>query len=128
MPIAPINILPENSLSITRGSSKTIEVIVSNCSGTPANLTGAKVVLTVKDAATSQTPLIQKNSDFPAQAEITFPRLGKARFYLFPADTQTLALKQYTFDVWVILASGQRYAVILPTIFDVQPGVTLLAL
>lgn len=128
MPIAPINILPENSLSITRGTSKTIELIVTDCAGKAANLTGAKVVLTVKDTSSAQTPLIQKNSDFPAQAEITFPRLGKARFYMFPADTQTLALKQYTFDVWVILASGERYAVVAPTIFEVLAGVTLLAL
>jgi hypothetical protein len=128
MPVTPITILPENSLSIIRGTSKTLELQVTDADGKFVDLTGGKVVMTVKAVATDLNPLIQKTTDNPAQAEITVPREGKARIYLVPADTQTLAIKQYTFDVWFIMASGKRFAVVQPSVFDVQAGVTLLAL
>ena len=128
MPIDPITILPENAVSIIRGTSKTLEMLVTDSKGKPSDLTGAKVVLTVKETVGATNPIIQKISDFPAQAEITVPRSGIARIYLVPGDTQTLAIKQYVFDVWVILANAKRFAVIQPSVFEVQAGVTLLAL
>lgn len=129
MPVLPINILPENAVSIIRGSSKTLEMTVIDAdTGKPADLTGGKVVLTVKEAVTDLNPVIQKISTDVTQAEITVPRGGIARIYLVPGDTQTLALKDYVFDVWVVLASGKRYPVVQPSVFTVQPGVTLLAL
>ena len=129
MPILPINILPENALTVIRGASKTLEMTVTDAdTGLAADLTGGRVVLTVKEAVTDTMPVIQKVSDEVTQAEITQPRKGIARIYLVPGDTQNLTLKDDVFDVWVILASGKRYPVVQPSVFTVQPGVTLLAL
>jgi len=128
MPIHSITILPENALSLIRGTSKTLELVVTDADGKVVDLTGAKVVMTVKATVTDTNPLIQKSTDVPTQAELTVPREGKARIYLIPSDTQTLAIKQYVFDVWLVLSNGKRHAVVPPSVFEVQAGVTLLTL
>ena len=128
MPLQAINILPENSVTIVRGSSKTLEIAITDSEGKAANITGAKVIFTVKADPSDNSPLIQKNSDHSSQAELTLPRLGKARIYISPSDTQNMAAKQYVFDVWVILASGKRYVVIPTSTFEIQQGVTLIPL
>jgi hypothetical protein len=128
MPIQAITILPENALILIRGTSKTLELVVTDADGKVVDLTGSKVVMTVKASVADTNPLIQKSTDFPAQAELTVPREGKARIYLTPPDTQNLAVKSYVFDVWLVLSSGKRFAVVPPSTFEVQAGVTLLAL
>lgn len=128
MPLQPISIQPENSLGIIRGTSRTLQLTITDATGKPVDLTGAKIVMTVKVLATDINPLIQKTTDTSSQALITVPREGKAEIYLIPADTQTLTIKQYTYDIWLILLSGKRLVVVQPSVFDVQAGVTLLAL
>lgn len=122
-----VSLLPANSVTVIRGSSKTIEVEVLNGSGKPVDLTGSKMYLTVKQAVTDTLPLILKTTDFPSQAELVAPRQGRARFYISYNDTRGLQARQYVFDIWAVLADGKRYSVISPTIFDVQAGVTVLA-
>ena len=117
----------ENQIEIIRGSSKTFELEVLDESDAAVDLTSARVVLTVKCSLVDPAPLIQKDSEGGAtQVEITAPREGKARIKFSPADTQTLDVGKYTFDVWVVLASGFRCPVILPSPFIVQAGVTIL--
>lgn len=119
---------PENSLSIVRGTTKTVLLTVRSADGTATNLTGGKLVLTVKEALYDDLPLIQKLTTDPAQAVITKPREGLVEFYFVPADTQGLVPKAYLFDVWFITETGDRYAVVPPTQFLVQAGITYLPL
>lgn len=128
MAVHQVSLLPENSITITRGTSRTIELAVFDINDKVVDLTGAKIVMTVKLVATDANPLFMKSSEFSTQAEVVLPRQGKARIYISPADTQNLAPKQYVFDIWALLASGRRYAVVPPSIFEVQAGVTVLAL
>ena len=123
-----LSLLPENAVTIIRGTSKTLELLVTDSVGKAVDLTGAKIVLSVKENLGDTNPLIQKSSDVSMQAQVTAPRLGKAQIYLVPADTQTLSIKQYVFDVWAIFAGGKRFAVVPPSIFEIQAGVTILAL
>ena len=117
----------ENQIEIFRGSSKTFELEVLDESDVAVDLTGARIVLTVKCALTEMSPLIQKDSEVGStQVEITAPREGKAKIKFSPLDTQTLDVGKYTFDVWVLLASGFRCPVVLPSPFIVQAGVTVL--
>jgi hypothetical protein len=120
--------LPENSLEVIRGTSKTLELVITDESGGVVDLTGARIVFSVKTSPGDPLPLIQKTTDHVAQVEITLPREGKARIYLQPSDTQTLEALQYVFDVWLILTSGKRFAVVPSSIFAVKPGVTLIPL
>ena len=121
-------IAPVNTLTFTRGTSKTLELTVTDAAGTIVDLSGSKVVFTLKDDAYNPLPLVQKTTDDPTQAELTEPRLGKARIYLSPADTQNLDPVTYVYDVWVVLGSGKRYAVIAPTDLTLTMGVTMLPL
>ena len=122
-----LNIQPENSVPIVRGSSKTLLLTVTDANDRPVDLTGAKVVMTVKRSLEDRDPLIYKTSDDPNHAVIPNPRDGQAKIYLLPSDTQRLEVRQYIFDVWVILNSGKRYPVVPPSVFDVTAGVTIFA-
>jgi len=121
-------LLPENSIEVIRGTSKTFELTVRDDAGVVVDLTGSRIIFSVKTCPADPLPLIQKTTDNVTQAEITVPREGKARIYLQPNDTQTLEALQYVFDVWVILTSGKRFAVVPSSIFAVKPGVTLIPL
>lgn len=121
-------LLPANAIQIIRGASRTVELAVTDDTGAPVDLTGAKVYLSVKSSPTDARPLIQKVSTDSTQVEITTPREGKAKIYFVPADTQNLDPHEYTFDVWAVLASGKRYPIIEPSIFAVQPGVSFIPL
>lgn len=122
------NMLPENSVTVIRGSSKTLELTVTDANGTAVDLTDARVVMTVKCKVEDRDWLIQKTTDDALQAVITAPRSGIARIFLVPADTQNLDPKQYVFDVWTVLSNGRRFAVVQPSVFEVTAGVTVLAL
>jgi hypothetical protein len=117
---------PENALQVVRGSSKTIDLTVTNEDGNPVDLTGSTVYFTVKRLVTDASPLIQKKSSDALEIDIFDPRGGVARIYLNPADTQNLALNPYVFDVWVVLSSGKRYPVVGPATFDMLPSVTVI--
>lgn len=117
---------PKNGLIVIRGTSKTYTLTVTDASSKPVNLTGARVVFTVKQRLSDTQVVMQKTTDDPTQAVVTKPFAGEAEIYLTPADTKNLSPKQYVFDVWVVLTSGKRYAVIPPSTFELQAGVTVL--
>ena len=119
---------PENAIEIIRGSSKTLALTVTDELGAPVDLTGGRILFSVKHTVQDDQPLVQKSSDLLTQVEITTPREGKAKIYLQPMDTQNLDPIEYTFDVWAVLSNGKRYPVVLPSIFRVKPGVTLIPL
>lgn len=119
---------PENEVEIYRGASKTYELEVVDGEEHAVDLTGARIVLTVKCDAMDPAPLIQKDSQVgAAQVDITHPKEGLAEIKFVPSDTQTLDVGEYVFDVWVVLLSGTRGPVILPSPFRVVAGVTVLA-
>lgn len=119
---------PENQIEIYRGSSKTYELTVVDGESHAVDLTGARIVLTVKCSEMDPAPLIQKDSQAgAAQVDITHPVEGIAEIKFIPSDTQTLDTGTYVFDVWVVLVSGTRGPVVPPPPFKVIAGVTVLA-
>lgn len=120
-------LVPENRIEIIRGSTKNYELHVVDEEDEDVNLTGARVLMTVKCEETDTDQLIQKDSDDGvAEVDINKPLEGKALIKLGPSDTQTLDVGEYIFDVWVVLASGARHPVVLPSPFIVVAGVTVL--
>lgn len=115
---------PKNAVSIYRGSSKTLELTVTDSSGNPVDLTGAEIVFTVKCVEKDENPLLQKKSTDPLQIDIFYAIGGKARILLSPQDTARLSPATYRFDVWVTLSTGKRYVVIPPSDFIVERAVT----
>lgn len=117
--------LSENILEVIRGTSKTLELEVLNEDDEAVDITGARVILTAKRTLQDPHPLFQKSSTDVTQALITSPRAGRAEIYIKPADTHNLESNfDYLYDVWVILASGERFAVIPLSILRVQDAVT----
>lgn len=116
----------ENSLTIFRGSSKTLALKVKNAEGDAVDLTGARIVFTVKCRISDVDNLIQKDSDNGAtEIEITDAVLGCAEIKLGPTDTLIDAGK-YVFDVWVVLASGEKHLIVGPSDLVIAAGVTVL--
>lgn len=118
---------PKNTVEVYRGSSATISLSVVDTNGAVVDLTGATVVMTVKERLESPRNIFQKSSADAAEILITSARGGLAEIYILPADTLSRDIKQYVFDVWVILPSGKRIVVVEPSTFDIQPAVTVLS-
>lgn len=120
----------ENEVEIVRGTSKNFELLVSDENGDPVDLTGARVISTVRCELGDDKVSIQKDSSVGAtQAEIltqSGDTLGKALIKFSPSDTQNLDPGEYVFDVWVILSSGARHIVVGPSPFIIKRGVTVL--
>lgn len=117
---------PENALQVVRGTSKTIDLTVTDGGGAVVDLTGSTIYFTVKANIKDTVPLIQKKSIDILEIEIYDPRGGVARIFLNPADTQNLALVPHIFDIWVVLSSGKRYQVVGPATFHMLPSVTVI--
>ena len=116
---------PENTVSVIRGASKTLELTVKDEEGEVADLTGATIYFSVKKRALDEFYLIQKSSLDIAEIEIPNPTDGVAHIFLLPADTRGLDVRKYTYDIWVILG-GERSVVIVPSVFEVLAGVTVI--
>lgn len=120
----------ENEIEIYRGTSKNFELTVCDDSGDPVNLTGARIIATVKCDVYDDKISIQKDSQVgPAEIEIltqSGDTLGQALIKFVPSDTQTLDPGEYVFDVWVVLSSGARHIVVGPDPFIIKRGVTVL--
>lgn len=119
-------LLPENSISIIQGTTKTLSLTVKDGDGNVVDLTNATVYFTVKKRECDTTPLLFKSSDSITQIEIPLATDGVAKIYIAPTDTSTMAAGQYKFDIVVELASGDRHVVVPPSIFEVKLGITRL--
>lgn len=118
-------LLPENAVSIYRGTSKTLKLAVTDVDEKPVDLTGAAVHFTVKKDVKDTVPVIRKSTAVLTEVEISDPNGGIARIFLNPEDTKDLDPGQYVFDILSILSSGKRYIVVKLSIFEVIAGVTV---
>jgi hypothetical protein len=122
-------LLPETGLEIVRGTTRTLRLEVTDADGVPYDITGARVVMSVKYDVLDPLPLIQKWTDDPLQAALIQPKVGVAEIYILPADTQNLDSNvDYLFDVWLITLSGERFVVVPPSLFRVKDTVTRIPL
>lgn len=118
----------DSAVELVRGTSSTLQLTVTTPAGVPIDLTGARVVFTVKCSISDDSPVLRKDSLVgPGEIEITSALAGEVNIYLEPADSQTLRVGKYVFDVWVVLASGARYVVVGPSSFQITPAVTVLS-
>lgn len=122
-------ISPENYFQIIQGSSLALTLTVTDDKGKAFDLTGQRVIFTVKESPAARTPLLQKVSSVPEQILVSGrdARLGVATIFLVPADTASLRPGKYVFDVWALaVEGGARQVVIPPSEFEVVQGITVL--
>lgn len=87
-----------------RGDSRTINVTVTNADGTPKDITGGKVMFTLKptdDTADDTAASVSKTV-----TSHTSPTLGLSAVTLLPTDTSGLTVGTYYYDLQVVDASG----------------------
>ena len=115
-------------LTILRGSSKTLLLTVKDSGKNLVDLTGAKVLFTIKRNIEAAAELVRKTTDEALEAVLltqSGDTLGQAHIFLTPSDTLTAdPARDYVYDVWVELVSGKRYAVIVPSQLDLRRAVT----
>jgi hypothetical protein len=123
----------ENSISVIRGESRVFQLYVENVPSLdsdsekgPVNLTGSRIIFTVKTCPSAMDVVFRKDSNNgSAEVMYTAPKAGLAEIYIAPDDTKTLETGSYVFDIWLLLADGSRYCIVGPADFIVEPGVTV---
>jgi hypothetical protein len=122
----------DNDVAVYKGQNATLEVTVKDSTGAKQDLTGATIYFTVRtrrDAATASIALTSTAN--PLQVFILTPQVdvdkkGKLQIKLLPANTSSLAVGDYVYDVWIVLA-GLRHVIIPPTPFVLLQPVTIIA-
>jgi hypothetical protein len=115
---------PTNSINLYAGETRTIEFSVADLAGRIQDLTGCRLVLTVREDLRDPTPLFMKSTSDPTQGLITNYANGLVTFFFVPQDTQSLRAAQYFYDIWVLLPNGERYIVVQPAVFEVKGTAT----
>jgi len=114
--------VPYEEIQIYASNNRTLRVFVKTPDLNIVILTGAVGVLSVKTDKSAPTALITKRTNVPAEGQIGAADQGEMFFYLVPADTAALDIRQYVFDVRVTLLSGKVYTV-LEGVIDLQKPV-----
>lgn len=97
----------KQDLTIPRGDSREYRLEVVDENSNVVNLTGATLRFTVKKNNSIADPgEFQLTSASAAQILIDDPGNGKARIFVTNANTQTLEIRRYIYDVQVQPASG----------------------
>lgn len=113
--------MPYYGIEMYADNDRTFRVYVKDGNLDIIGLTGATAVLTIKKTKASATATITKSTANPAEGMIGAADEGEIFFYILPADTASIELRQYVFDVTVTLSSGKSYTVLEGTINLLQP-------
>jgi len=113
--------VPYEAIELYADNDRTLRVFVKDADLDIIDLTGATAVFTMKETKQSTIPSVQKSTAVPAQGQIGAADEGEVLFFILPADTASLDIRQYVFDVEVTLASGKAYTVLEGTINLLQP-------
>lgn len=103
--------VPFESVELFNGNDKTLRVLVRDQDQNIIDLTDASAKLTVKEEK-GGVIIFQKGTDAPAEAQIGAADEGEVFFFIVPADTSALDIRQYVFDAEVVLSNGKRYTVL----------------
>ena len=109
------------SFALYAGNDKTYEVYVKDRALNPINLQGSTCVLTMKREKEDVTPVVQKSTVDPTQAQLGNVHNGQVWFYILPADTVSLEPRQYPFDIRVTVQNGKTYTVAEGVIMIKEP-------
>jgi hypothetical protein len=99
-------------MDIYANNDRTLRVYVKTPDMNIVSMTGAQGLLTVKTDKDATTAVITKTTLDGTQGAIGSPDQGEIFFYLVPADTASLPIRQYVYDVRVTLLTGKKYTVL----------------
>ncbi len=113
--------VPFESMDIYANNDRTLRVYIKTPDLNIVNLTGAQGLLSIKTDKNATSPVISKTTADGAQGAIGSTDQGEMFFYLVPADTVSLDIRQYVYDVKVTLTTGKRYTVLEGVINLLEP-------
>ena len=112
--------VPYESIDLYAKNNRTFRVYVKDADLNIINVAGCTGIFTFKKTK-HDAALFTKSTAIPAQGAIGSPDQGELLFYILPANTATLDIRQYVFDVRLILPSGATYTVLEGVINLQQP-------
>jgi hypothetical protein len=115
--------VPYVSFELYAGSNRRLRVYVKDGDLQIVDLTGATCIFTMRQ--TKDDPIVvQKTTAVPAEGMIGAADEGEVFFFLVPADTATLDICQYVFDVSVTKATGEVYKAVVEGVINLLQPVT----
>lgn len=113
--------VPYEAIELYANNNRTLRVYVKTPELNIINVAGAVGVFTVKITKDSTSPVFTKSTAVPAQGSIGSPDQGEMFFYILPADTVNIDVRQYVFDIKVTLSTGKVYTILDGVINLQQP-------
>lgn len=107
--------VPFESMDIYAGSNRTLRVYIKTPELNIVDLTGATGLLSIKTDKSATVATLSRAGVLGATDE------GEIFFYLVPADTASLAIRQYVYSIKITLLSGNVYTVLEGVINLLQP-------
>lgn len=104
--------VPYEEIQLYANNDRTLRVFVKTPVLNVVNITGAVGVLTVRSYKEAAVAVITKHTNVAGEGQIGAADEGEMFFYLLPADTVSLDIRQYVFDVRVTLSTGKTYTII----------------
>lgn len=114
------NAVPYESIDMYAKNNRIFRVYVKDADLNIVNVAGSTGVWTFKKTK-ADAPLFAKSTAIPAQGAIGSPDQGELIFYIVPADTVNLDIRQYVFDVRLTLPGGATYTVVEGVVNLLQP-------
>ena len=114
------NKVPYEKIELYADNDRTLRVFVKDGELNIIDLTGATLVLTVKETKGGSV-VFQKSTSNPSEGAIGAADEGEAFFYIVPSDTASLDIRQYVYDVEVTLSTAKKYTVLEGIIDLLQP-------
>ncbi len=112
----PIGIEPweptVQTITWQQGTDGRVVVTVLNSGGDAVDLTDCELVLSVRRRT------IDAEATFARSAVVADPETGVAEFSIMAADTSTLAIARYRYDVQLVDADNNRSQVVPVSFFD----------
>jgi len=112
--------VPYESIDMYANNNRTFRVYVKDADLNVVNVAGSTGVFTFKKTK-ADAALFTKSTAIAGQGQIGSPDQGELIFYILPADTVNLDIRQYVFDVRLTLPSGATYTVVEGVINLLQP-------
>ncbi len=113
--------VPYEAIDLYADNDRTFRVFIKTPDLNVVDLTGATGVLTVKETKDSASPSIQKSTANPSEGAIGAANKGEMFFYIVPADTASLTIRQYVYDIEVTLSDGKKYTTATGVLNLLQP-------
>ena len=106
------NAVPYETIELYTNNNRTFRVYVKTPELNIVSVAGAVGILTVKATKDSMLPAFTKSTAISGQGSIGSPDQGEMFFYIVPADTANIDVRQYVFDVKVTLSTGKLYTIL----------------